>query len=274
MDFRQIPGRECIVAGVDIGSMTTKCILLKGKDTIASVIIPTDANPEKAGKKVFGKALAAAGIGAERISRRVGTGYGRVSLDMFDLTVTELSCHARGVKWLDATIEGIIDIGGQDSKAIRLNPDGTILDFVLNDRCAAGTGRFLEATASALKIDLAEMGDVCAEAGSACAISSTCVVFAESEIISLLAAGNGRADIAAGLMESIARRVGTMARRIGLHRNVAFVGGGAKNTGLRRALERFLGAPFIQIAGEPQLTGALGAALIASDLKTPDGESS
>jgi predicted CoA-substrate-specific enzyme activase len=259
---------------MDIGSMTAKCVLIRGEEMLSSAIIPTDSDPGKAGRAVFDAALTTAGIDEAEISRRVGTGYGRVSLDMFDLTVTELSCHARGVHWLDASIEGIIDIGGQDSKAIRLKPDGTILDFILNDRCAAGTGRFLEAMASTLKIDLTEIGSICTEAKAPCAISSTCVVFAESEIISLLAAGNSRADIAAGLMESIARRVGTMARRLGLGRNLAFVGGGAKNPGVRLALEHFLGVPFIPISGDPQLTGALGAALIAADRHSSEQEAS
>jgi predicted CoA-substrate-specific enzyme activase len=255
---------------MDIGSMTAKCVLIRGEEMLSSAIIPTGADPGKAGRAVFDEALRAVGLEEAAISRRVGTGYGRVSLDMFDLTVTELSCHGRGVNWLDANIEGLIDIGGQDSKAIRLKPDGTILDFILNDRCAAGTGRFIEAMASALKIDFKEIGDICTEAKVPCAINSTCVVFAESEIISLVAAGNSRADIAAGLMESIARRVGTMARRLGLGRNLAFVGGGAKNPGLRMALEEFLGAPFIPISGDPQLTGALGAALIAADRHSSD----
>jgi predicted CoA-substrate-specific enzyme activase len=254
-----------IVAGVDVGSVSTKCVLLKNHKMVASIVIPTDADPRRAGREAFEKVLDAAGTKASRVCCITGTGYGRVSNDMFDATVTELSCHARGARWLNPDIEGLIDIGGQDSKAIRLNPDGTILDFVMNDRCAAGTGRFLETMAKVLKINMDTAGEIGCHAAAPCSINSTCVVFAESEVISLLAAGETKADIAAGLIDSIAQRVGTMARRIGLSRNVAFVGGGAKNIGLRQSLEKFLEEDFISIPEDPQMTGALGAALIAHE---------
>lgn len=265
MKLQQPPENKCIAAGIDIGSMTAKCILLKGYEIVSSIVIPTDADPGQSGKTVFKQALDAAGCQAHHIGRIVGTGYGRVSLDIFDTTVTELTCHARGARFLNSAIEGLIDIGGQDSKAIRLDPGGVIVDFAMNDRCAAGTGRFLEAMASALKMDLAAIGHTGLSAGAACPINSTCVVFAESEVISLLAAGRTKVDIAAGLLESIAKRVGTMAKRVGLNRNMAFVGGGAKNAGLKKALENFLGASFLNFPGDPQMTGALGAALIARE---------
>jgi (R)-2-hydroxyacyl-CoA dehydratese activating ATPase len=265
MKSSQPPEDQLFVAGIDIGSMTAKCILLKEYEIVSSVVIPTDADPRQSGKTVFKQALDAAGCATRHIGRIVGTGYGRVSLDIFDTTVTELTCHARGARFLNPAIEGLIDIGGQDSKAIRLNPDGVIADFAMNDRCAAGTGRFLEAMATALKIDLSAMGSAGLCAAAPCPINSTCVVFAESEVISLLAAGRTKADIAAGLLESIAKRVGTMAKRVGLSRNMAFVGGGAKNAGLKKALEKFLGSPFLSFPGDPQMTGALGAALIARE---------
>lgn len=259
----------CVVAGVDVGSVSTKCVLLKDREIIASIVIPTDADPGRAGRLAFDKALDMANAYTSKISRIIGTGYGRVSSDMFDATVTELSCHARGARWLNLDTEGLIDIGGQDSKAIRLNPDGTILDFVMNDRCAAGTGRFLETMAKVLKIDMDTVGEIGCHAAAPCIINSTCVVFAESEVISLLAAGETKANITAGLLDSIAKRIGTMAKRIGLSRNIAFVGGGAKNMGLRHALEKFMGQAFISIPGDPQINGALGAALIASENYNP-----
>ena len=254
-----------VVAGVDVGSVSTKCVLLKNREMVASIIIPTDADPGRAGKRAFKKALGTANIDTSQISGVMGTGYGRVSSEMFDATVTELSCHARGACWLNPETEGLIDIGGQDSKAILLKPDGTILDFIMNDRCAAGTGRFLETMAKVLKIDMDVVGEIGTQATAPCIINSTCVVFAESEVISLLAAGETKADITAGLINSIAKRVGTMAKRIGLSRNIAFVGGGAKNVGLRRALEKFMGQTFVSFAGDPQLNGALGAALLAAE---------
>lgn len=252
-------------AGIDIGSMTAKCVILNESHITSCAVIPTDSNPRLAGITVFEKALDAIGCDRESIKRIVGTGYGRVSLDFFDLTITELSCQAKGVRYLNPAIEGIIDIGGQDSKAIKLESDGSIYDFTMNDRCAAGTGRFLDAMAKALKTDPESFSNYCQTSIKPCAINSTCVVFAESEVISLLAAGETKEDIAAGLHESIARRVGVLAKRIGFKRNIAFVGGVAKNKGLRLALEKYLGIEFTAIPQDPQITGALGASIIAKE---------
>ncbi|MFH2044371.1 MAG: acyl-CoA dehydratase activase [Pseudomonadota bacterium] len=252
-------------AGIDIGSMTAKCVILNESQITSCVVIPTDSNPKLAGITVFEKALDAIECTIKEIKRIVGTGYGRVSLDFFDQTITELSCQAKGVRYLNPAIEGIIDIGGQDSKAIKLKRDGTIDDFSMNDRCAAGTGRFLDAMAKALKTDTESFSNYCQASRKPCSINSTCVVFAESEVISLLAAGETREDIAAGLNESIARRIGTLVRRIGLNRNVAFVGGVARNDGLRLALEKYLKIKFTAISEDPQITGALGASIIAKE---------
>lgn len=256
---------EKVVSGIDIGSMTSKCVLLKGAKIVATNIIPTDANPKEAGITVFKQALKAAGYEREQISYIVGTGYGRISLDLFDATVTELTCHASGARYTRPDIKGLIDIGGQDSKAIKLKETVGVSDFAMNDRCAAGTGRFLEAMAKALKIDMAKVDEGYRKAVSPCAINSTCVVFAESEVISLLAAGYTKTDIAAGIIESIAKRVGSMAKRIGLKDNLVFVGGGAKNTGLKLALEKYMNTSFLPISLDPQIIGALGAALIAME---------
>lgn len=252
-------------AGIDVGSMTTKCVILNGSKIAAVAIVPTDADPKQAGIRVFKQAMNAVGCQQDNIRRIVGTGYGRISLNLFHQTATELTCHAKGVRYLNPNIEGLIDIGGQDSKAIKLNPDGTIQDFAMNDRCAAGTGRFLEIMARALKIDLKSFGDFTTSAKTPCPINSTCIVFAESEVISLLAAGETKADIAAGLHNSIARRVGNMAKRVGLKKNITFVGGAAKNIGLQQALEDNLKQRFIPISFDPQMTGALGAAVIAKE---------
>ncbi|MBA3035912.1 MAG: 2-hydroxyglutaryl-CoA dehydratase [Desulfobacterium sp.] len=252
-------------AGIDIGSMTAKCVILNESLIISCAVIPTDSNPKLAGTTVLKKALDAIGCNRKNIRRIVGTGYGRISLDFFDQTITELSCQAKGVRYSNTAIEGIIDIGGQDSKAIKLSPDGTISDFAMNDRCAAGTGRFLDAMAKALKIDQESFGKYYQASKKPCSINSTCVVFAESEVISLLAFGETKKDIAAGLHESIARRVGTLAKRTGLKSNIAFVGGVAKNIGLRTALEKYLGIKFTAISQDPQTTCALGASIIAKE---------
>jgi (R)-2-hydroxyacyl-CoA dehydratese activating ATPase len=252
-------------AGIDLGSMTTKCVIMDGAGMLASTVIYTDAEPKKAGVTVLDSVLEQIGTDRASISYIVGTGYGRISLDFFDHTATELTCHSAGVRFVNPDVEGIIDIGGQDSKAIKLKPDGTLLDFVLNDRCAAGTGRFLEVMARALRLEMAEFSSLYEISLSPCPINSTCIVFAESEVISLVARGNTKQDIAAGIHQSIAKRVGNMAKRIGIGKNTAFVGGVAKNAGMRKALEDYMGISFVSISIDPQITGALGAAVIARD---------
>ncbi len=254
-----------IFAGIDIGSMTTKCVIMNQADILGAIVLYTDAEPKNAGTRALEAVLN--DIGAERslVSYIVGTGYGRISLDIFDHTATELTCHAMGVRHINPDVEGIIDIGGQDSKAIKLKPDGAIMDFVLNDRCAAGTGRFLEVMARALKLDIEEFGALYEKSLNPCPINSTCIVFAESEVISLVARGESKRDIAAGLHQSIAKRVGNMAKRLGIGEKTAFVGGVAKNTGMRKALEDYLGTKFTHLSMDPQITGALGAAVLARD---------
>lgn len=257
--------KKKLFAGIDIGSMTTKCVIIGETDFLASRVIYTDAEPKKAGVNVLDSVLGM--VGAERadISCLVGTGYGRISLDIFNHTATELTCHTTGVRNLNPEVQGIIDIGGQDSKVIKLKPDGAIMDFALNDRCAAGTGRFLEVMARALKLEMDEFSTLYEKSLAPCPINSTCIVFAESEVISLVAQGNTKMDIAAGLHQSIAKRVGNMAKRLGIGKNTAFVGGVAKNASMRKALEDYLGIDFVSLSKDPQITGALGAAVIAKE---------
>jgi predicted CoA-substrate-specific enzyme activase len=257
--------RSPLFAGMDIGSMTTKCIIMDDTDIVGSIVIPTDSVPKNAGIDALDKVLKINGIDESRLSRIVGTGYGRISLDIFNHTATEITCHARGVRHVNPGVEGIIDIGGQDSKAIRLKADGSIMDFVLNDRCAAGTGRFLEVMARTLNLDLGEFGELYEKSEHPCIINSTCIVFAESEVISLSAQGESKTDIAAGLHQSIAKRIGNMAKRLGIRDNMAFVGGVAKNKGMRKALEDYMGVNFVPLSKDPQITGALGAAVLARD---------
>ena len=252
-----------LFAGIDIGSMTTKCVIIGETDIIGSIVIPTDSDPKTAGINAFESVLNKNAIDSSSISFIVGTGYGRISLDFFNHTATELTCHTMGVRHINTDVKGIIDIGGQDSKVIKLKPDGAIMDFILNDRCAAGTGRFLEVMAKALKLDLDEFGSLYEKSKNPCNINSTCIVFAESEVISLSAQGESKTDIAAGLHQSIAKRVGNMAKRLGIKENIAFVGGVAKNRGMRKALEDYLGTGFVSLSKDPQITGALGAAIIA-----------
>ena len=193
----------------------------------------------------------------------VATGYGRHSITFARKAVSEITAHAKGVHFLYPEVRGIIDIGGQDSKVIVIE-DGRVADFQMNDKCAAGTGRFLEHTARALEVSVDELGRLAMASQGPASISSMCTVFAESEVISLRAQGRSKEDIAAGLVDSIARRVAAMARPMGLKDHVALVGGVAKNEGIRAALERELGVKLF-VPDQPQITGALGAALIASE---------
>ena len=201
------------------------------------------------------------------------SGYGRRALELADEAVNEINANARGAAWLgssEGTVRTIIDIGGQDSKAISLDADGVIRDFAMNDKCAAGTGKFLEVIADLLEIPIEDLGEVSMGATRPVSIASTCVVFAQSEVVSLIARKESPADILAGIHRSIASRVITMARRVGVDRVVVFDGGPAKNTGLRAAIEAELGHPVV-VPRHPQLVVALGAALVAADMLGGEG---
>lgn len=263
--MKRLKNNSPLFAGIDIGSMATKCVIVDQDDFFESIVLQTESDPKTAGINALESLLDKIGADRSRISFIVGTGYGRISLDVFDHTTTEITCHAMGVRHVKPNVEGIIDIGGQDSKAIKLKPDGTLMDFILNDRCAAGTGRFLEVMAKALNLRLDVFGSLYEQSENPCNINSTCIVFAESEVISLSAQGESKKDITAGLHQSIAKRVGNMAKRLGIKDNIAFVGGVAKNRGMRKALEDYLGTTFVSLSRDPQITGALGAAIIARD---------
>ena len=250
-------------AGVDIGSTMTKVVIMDDS-VLASVIGPTGPEHRKLANRVMEEALAKANLSFDAITYVVATGYGRINVPFADKQITEISCHARGVSHLLPGVRTVIDIGGQDSKAIKLK-DGRAVDFVMNDRCAAGTGRFIEVTAEGLGVKLEDMGRLSLEAKNKVEIGSTCTVFAAQEVVAQLAAGAALADIIAGLHEAIASRVIGMARRLKIEREVAVTGGGAKNIGLVRALEAKLGYPVL-LPPEPLLTGAIGAALLGKDM--------
>lgn len=249
-------------AGIDVGSMTAKAVLLT-EDGWQGLIRPTGVSPRKAGQEVFEELLEKAGLLRNQIDYVIGTGYGRVSMDFIDTAITEITCHARGAHHLVDGVDMVIDIGGQDSKAIRVNGGGRVLDFAMNDKCAAGTGRFLQVMATALGVDVSELAKL-SRGAEPMAISSMCTVFAESEVISLLAQGVGKERIIAGIHSSVARRVAGMAQRLGTGSKVVFTGGVALNEGVRGYLSRELGSEVIVVPGS-QMAGALGAALLAWD---------
>lgn len=248
-----------ISVGIDSGSATTKAVLVRDRRSTAQSILPTGFDFISAAEKAYKNVLNAAGINENDVCSIYATGYGRNSIKFADKAISEITAHALGVYHLYPEVNGIIDIGGQDSKVISIN-GGKVTDFLMNDKCAAGTGKFLEYTARALEVPIENLGRLALLSKKPAAITSMCTVFAESEVISLRAGGFAKEDIAAGLIESIAIRVAVMARQVGLKQNVAFVGGVAKNAGMKAALEKELGLS-LYLPLEPQVTGALGAAL-------------
>ncbi|MET1124373.1 MAG: acyl-CoA dehydratase activase [Archaeoglobaceae archaeon] len=246
-----------ICAGVDVGSLTAKCVIVEDGKVLAYSVAKVSPDLEKSAERVFEEAVKKAGVEVEYV---VATGYGRKKVSFADRTVTEITCHALGAKHVFPNCRTVIDIGGQDSKVIAVG-DG-VENFVMNDKCAAGTGRFLEVMASALGVSVEELGELDAKADSPVSISSTCTVFAESEVISHLARGEKVENIVAGVHNAIASRIAAMAQRVGIKPDVVMSGGVAKNRGVRRALQELLGVRIL-VPQEPQIIGALGAALIA-----------
>ena len=252
-----------ITVGIDVGSISAKAALIEDNRLIGSRVILTGYNARNAGEAVFKALLSELKIPAEAVDRIVATGYGRNSVDLADKAVTEITCHAVGAHFQDPEVRTIIDIGGQDSKAIALEHTGRVKDFAMNDKCAAGTGRFLEVMARALEVDLDAFGEMSLRAQQPAAISSLCTVFAESEVISLIARGESRENIIAGIHESIGSRVVAMAKRVGIVEPLMMTGGVAKNVGVVQALERKAGCP-VRVSPHAQVNGAIGAALIAA----------
>ena len=253
-----------LATGIDVGSTSGEVVILDGDKILAYSIVDTGYNSRRAANLALEYALGEARIAREQIGVMVATGYGRIAIDYATKQVTEISCYARGIHFLYPQVRTVIDIGGQDSKVISVSPKGKPADFQMNDKCAAGTGRFLEVTARALQLELRDLGAISARATKQVRVSSMCTVFAESEVVTLVAEGAAREDIVAGLHRAIARRVGAMVKRVGIVPPIAFAGGVAKNAGVRRALEQELGEALI-IPDEPQIIGALGAALVARD---------
>jgi predicted CoA-substrate-specific enzyme activase len=250
-------------AGVDIGSTMTKVVIMDG-GIISSIIGPTDPEQRRYANKVMEKALQKVDIPFNAITYVVATGYGRINVPFADKQITEISCHARGVVYFLPEAKTIIDIGGQDSKAIKIE-NGRPIDFVMNDKCAAGTGRFLEVTAEALGVPLEEMGRMAMEGKNPAQISSLCTVFAEQEVVARLAEGVPLNDLLAGILESLANRISRMVNRLRVTKEVVITGGGAKNIGLVKALSEKLGCAAL-VPPEPLLTGAVGAALLGKDI--------
>lgn len=250
-----------LFAGIDVGSATSKCVLLQEDRVVGSALV--DMGIGTGGTALaYGNALASAKAVPEDVACCAATGYGRTSWKGADHTISELTAHGLGNHFLFPEARTVIDIGGQDAKVIGLDANGQMAGFVMNDKCAAGTGRFLEVMANVLRIPIGEMEALTAQAERAAPISSTCTVFAESEVISQLAAGVPVPDVVAGICASAASRVAVLARRAGIKEQVCMSGGVAQNGGVRRALEQALGVS-VAWSSQAQLAGALGAALYA-----------
>jgi predicted CoA-substrate-specific enzyme activase len=252
-------------AGIDIGSTMTKVVILsKDEETCAQVATHTGAEHRRLAYKAMESALKQAGLAFDEIACVIATGYGRINVPFADRQITELTCHARGVVSFLPAVRLAIDVGGQDAKGLKIR-DGKLVDFVMSDKCAAGTGRFLEIIAGTLGVGVEELGEISAKARNKVAISSTCTIFAEHEVVTRLSEGAALEDIVAGLHDAIAARVASMARRLKVEGDVVFTGGVAKNTGVVRALEEHLRCN-IFVPDEPLLSGAIGAALLGKEL--------
>lgn len=250
--------------GIDSGSTASKCVIVDGEGAIVATGLHASGAGTAGPKAAMLKALAQANATMDEIAASCATGYGRNLVDWADNRVSELSCHAKGASALFPGVRTVIDIGGQDAKVLRIDETGRLEQFVMNDKCAAGTGRFLDMMASVFGVNVTELSRLDAQSEKVAAISSTCTVFAESEVISKLAAGERIPDIVAGVHTSVVERTYGLVKRLGVVPLVAMTGGVALNDGLRRRLEDRLGQP-IATSDMAQLNGALGAALYARE---------
>ncbi|OQX61106.1 MAG: activase [Desulfococcus sp. 4484_241] len=252
-------------AGCDVGSTMTKAVIIDDKGIVATAMMPSGIDPEQTAAKVLETACSQVeGLEPSGLSRLIGTGYGRNEVPFAHANVSEITCHAAGVHYCNPDVRTVLDIGGQDTKAIAMDENGRVREFVMNDKCAAGTGRFLEMMSRIFNMDLDQFSDLSLKAKKVIPITSQCSVFAETEVISLLSKKNPPEDIAAGIQASIAKRGFTLLKRVGIQPEVSLTGGCAKSMGLVKHLERLLRLKLAPLPVDPQLMGALGAAAEAA----------
>ena len=253
-------------AGIDVGSLTAQAVVVNSKGIVAYKSIGVKPHPVQSAKTVVDMLIQERGINWNEVKFCVSTGYGREQVQAEGLSqdnVSEISCHGMGASWLVPEVRTVIDIGGQDAKVIRVGKGGELVDFVMNDKCAAGTGRFLEVQARTLGLSLDELGTVSFSAERTLELSSRCSIFCETEVLHYLQRGHTKADIAAGVNRAMAERVAALVRRVGLEKEVTMSGGVAKNAAVRAELERMLNVRLIKYDTDSQIVGALGAALMA-----------
>lgn len=253
-----------LTVGIDIGSITTKIAMMDDGKLLHTDVALSGYDMDKAWRDIYAKMLQRTGKKASDVGYIVSTGYGRNIVDAAQKKITEITCHAAGAKYFYPKVKAVIDIGGQDSKYIKMDDGGNVADFVMNDKCAAGTGRFLEVMARALHVEIKDFAAMSKKATKAAVISNMCTVFAESEVISLIAKGESRENIIAGIHESIASRMMSMMNRSGVVRPIVMTGGVSKNMGMRDALERKVGSK-IDVPEQAQICGAIGAAILGAN---------
>ncbi len=255
-----------IVGGCDIGSATGKSVIMKDGEILSYAITPSTIKPEETARKSMEEALQKAGLSsADSLDYIVGTGYGRLKVGFANENVSEITCHARGAQRLLPTTRTVVDIGGQDCKVISVSEKGRVVEFAMNDKCAAGTGRFFEAMARTLHITLQDLSTVGLGSVKPVSLASQCSVFAESEVITMINEGAELPDIVAGINNAVAGRLSAMVGRVGLVEDVVLTGGCAKNDGLAKALEQRLKVKIKRLPMDPQAAGAIGAAVIATE---------
>ncbi len=255
------------IAGIDIGSATSKAVILNDLQTVATHLIETGPESKGSAEAVMAGALQNSGLQREDLKFIVATGYGRINVPFAGTIVTEIACHAKGVHSLFPKVRTVLDMGGQDCKAIRLDAEGNHVAFVMNDKCAAGTGRFMEVMAALLKIPLEEIGPLSLQATEDIPISNMCTVFARSEVTRHLRLGKPKSNILGGVHAAIVERIFSLLKRVGIEADFAISGGIAKNIGVVKRLEEKVKRPAF-ISEDPQIIGALGAALFARELAT------
>ena len=254
-----------ITAGIDLGSTYLKAVVLSDMAVKGFAVMPTGHDHDETARSALGMALQMAGLRQDAIGYTVSTGYGRRVTTLANETISEISANAEGTRFVARTlgVRTILDIGGQDTKAIALDEKLNIDTFAMNDKCAAGTGRFIEALAGVLGVGIDDMGPLSLKSKSPLKITSTCTVFARSEVVTLIAEGKPKEDIIAGIHEALAKRLATMARKVGVRKEVFFDGGPARNVGMRQALEKELGITLV-VPERPQIVTATGAAVLAA----------
>jgi (R)-2-hydroxyacyl-CoA dehydratese activating ATPase len=256
-----------VVLGCDIGSLTSKAVILNGRRLLGTALINSRSRPELSARSVMDEAMKKAKVDEKQIIFTVGTGYGRQKVPMVDKTVSEIVCHAKGAQWMLPSVRTIIDIGGQDCKAIRLDENGNVIKFLANDKCASGTGRFLEVMANLLHVSVDELGELPAAATRSFSMAATCTVWAQSEVVRRINSGFEIADIAAGINKAMASRAAILLNGVGITDDVLMTGGVAKNKGVITDLEQLISHSIKRTRKiDPQLAGALGAAIMAGEI--------